>query len=361
MTTANPLARPSSPLNPNKFARQYIGTIAVVLLITLALFQLQGYLGDANISLLYLLLVLFYATTTRPALTIFCGAISFFCYDFFLLPPIFDVRPNSPTKLLDPAVFLVVAWVTSALAERSRQNAVEMATYQQASQFRTTLLHLISHNLRTPLATIKTALSSLLVSPDTAPRDLLVEADQECDRLNRLIGNVLQLSRLDAHAIRLHTDWNALDEVVSVVFSRWRTETIEKKLTASFPTTFPLVQFDFDLVESVLTNLIENALRHGRPPIRVLIELIGTEVRVCVQDVGPGIPVAQRKYLFQQFLTTNASGLGLGLAVCKGLVEAQGGRLWAEFQPGKTSFIFTLPLTVYQDDREEPDDTDIDR
>lgn len=335
---------------------QYIAVLLTVSLLTLTLFNLRSFFGDANISLLYLLIVLFCATTARPGVTVFCGAFSFFCYDFFLIQPIFDIRPSSPIKLLDPLAFFVVALVTGALAERSRQYAVEKATYQQASQFRSTLLNLISHNLRTPLATIKTVISNLLTSPGASPVEMLTAADRECDRLNRLIGNVLQLSRLDANAIQIRKDWNALDEVISIVFARWREETRNRKLSASFPPSLPLIQFDFALIEGVLTNLVENAFRHGKPPVHVAVKLLEDKVQITVQDAGPGVPVADRKKLFQQFSVNTSGGLGLGLAVCKGLVEAHSGQLWAEFSSGRSLFIFNLPLVVYRGDNEPHSD-----
>ena len=340
---------------------QYLATLITVLLATFALFNLRSYLGDANISLLYLLIVLFCAATANPRVTIFCGVLSFLCYDFFLIPPIFDIRPSSPIKLLDPLAFFVVALVTGILAERSRQYAVEKATYQQASQFRTTLLHLVSHNLRTPLATIKTALSSLLASPTMPPLELLTAADHECDRLNRLISNVLQLSRLDADAIQLHKDWNGLDDVVSTVFSRWRTEVTEKKLSASFPESLPLIQFDFELIESVLTNLVENAFRHGSPPVKVGIDLHDKSVNICVEDCGHSLVRANQTKLFHQFSTSKMGGLGLGLAVCKGLITAHGGRIWVESDSWRTRFIFSLPLVPYPGDDENGDEPHPDR
>src|SRR5690348_6144141 len=101
---------------------QYAGVLLAVAALTSVLFALRSELGDANISLLYLLLVLFCATTARAEVTIFCGIVSFLCYDFFLIPPVFDLVPHSPIKLLDPLAFLIVALVTSILSERSRKN-----------------------------------------------------------------------------------------------------------------------------------------------------------------------------------------------------------------------------------------------
>ncbi|MCC7452303.1 MAG: DUF4118 domain-containing protein [Anaerolineae bacterium] len=345
------------PAFAGRWLWQFLLVLAVVALATFALFLLRSYLGDTNISLVYLLIVLFCAAATNLRVTLLCGVSSFLCYDFFLIPPIFDFVPSSPVKLLDPLTFLIVALVTGILAERSRQYAVELATYRQVDQFRATLLYLISHNLRTPVATIKAALTSLLTLQDTLPvqRDLLAAANRDCDRLNQLIGNVLQLSKLDSHALQLHQDWNGLDEVISTVFARWSDAVAHKQLTASIPPSLPLIRFDFTLIQEVLTNLIDNAFRHGCPPVHVSITLQPNEVWIAVEGAGTGIPESERATLFQPFTSGRAGGVGLGLAVCRGLVEAHRGRLWATFLPGKTRFTFSLPRIVYQDSGNESD------
>jgi two-component system sensor histidine kinase KdpD len=206
--------------------------------------------------------------------------------------------------------------------------------------------------LRTPLAIVKTALTSVLAL-NTVPsesRALLLDANEECDHLNRLIKNVLQLSRLEAHAVQVNKDWNSLDEVISIVFRRWPDDVNRRALTAEIPDSLPLLQFDFELIEAVLTNLTENALRHGCPPVRIAVTAHESEVWISVEDRGRGIPLQHRAQLFKPFSTTKASGIGLGLAVCKGLVEAHGGRLWATFEPGQTQFIFALPFVAYPEE-----------
>jgi K+-sensing histidine kinase KdpD len=344
-----------SLLSHKKQPWQYAAVLGAVLVITFGLFLLREKLGDTNISLVYLLIVLFCAVTTEPGVSIFCSGVSFLCYDYFLIEPIFNFIPYSPTKLLDPLAFFVVALVTGALSERSRQIAADKAAYQQASQFRTTILHLVSHNLRTPLAAIKAALTSVLASETLSEtsKDLLASANQETDHLNRLIGNVLQISRLDTQTVQLREDWNGLDDVISSVFGRWRSLVQSKELTATIPPTLPLIKFDFALIENVLINLVENAVRHGHTPIHVYVELQTSEVWVSVNDSGNGVPIEQREQLFKHFTSVKSGGLGLGLAVCKGLVEAHHGRLWANFRPAQTSFTFALPLMVYKESDDE--------
>lgn len=329
---------------------QYIFTGCAVLATTLLIFKLRPTFGQVNISVLYLFIVLLCAAFAHPGVTLFCGLLSFLCYDFFLVPPVFTLQVSSPAQLIDPFAFLCVAVVTCIMAERTRQRTIQTAIYREADQFRAILLNLVSHNLRTPLAIVKTALTSVLAlnAVPSESRMLLLDANEECDHLNRLIKNVLQLSRLEAHAVQIHKDWNSLDEVISIVFRRWPEEVSTRALTAEIPDSLPLLQFDFELIEAVLTNLTENALRHGCPPVRITVSTHETEVWISVGDTGRGISPQHRAQLFKPFATTKASGIGLGLAVCKGLVEAHSGRLWATFEP--TQFIFALPLVPYPEE-----------
>ncbi len=342
-----------------QIAWQYGVTCIGILGITLILFRVRMVANLSNYSIIYLFAVLLCAVIAPPGVTLFCGLFSFLCYDFFLVPPVFTLQVDFPAQLIDPLAFLSVALVTCIMAGRSRQRAVQSMVYQEADAFRATLLHLISHNLRTPVATIKTALSSLLTL-DEIPEDsaqLLRNADQECDRLNRLIGNVLQLSRVEASAVHIHNAWNAPDEVVSTSVRRWQPALENHSLKVTLPPALPLVQFDFDLIEAVLINLIENAFRHGCPPVLVEVALVENEIRFSVQDTGRGVPPTQRSELFTRFSSSTSDGIGLGLAVCKGLIALHGGRIWAEFEPRATRFVFSLPLICYQD---ETDDSPLD-
>jgi len=327
---------------------QYSLVFLVVIVTTLVLFEVKSFIGDAKVSLVYLLIVLCCAAVAHPGVTLFCGLWSFLCYDFFLVPPVFDFRFASPIQVLDPLAFLVVAVVTGAIAERSRQHADEKIAYQKADQLRATLLNLVSHNLRTPLSTIKAVLTSLLTQNniDAESKQLLVYADQEVDHLNRLIANVLQLSRLEASVFQINKRWDVLDELIGTVLSRWPEEAADGTLSANLAETPALVLFDFELIEAVLTNLIDNAFRHGQPPVKVAVSAHPDEIWVSVEDAGAGIPVKDRARLFDKFFNVKSKGIGLGLAVCKGLVEAHGGRIWAEFAPAYTRFTFTLPLVA---------------
>lgn len=330
-----------------RLAGQYVIVGLAILGTTLIIFSLRPVFGNINISVLYLFIVLGCAAFAHPSVTLFSGLLSFLCYDFFLVPPYLTLQVASPIQLIDPLAFLAVAVVTCIMAERSRRRTIQAEIYREADQLRATLLNLVSHNLRTPLAIVKTALTSVLAlnAMPSESRLLLQDANEETDRLNRLISNVLQLSKLEAHAVQINKDWNSLDEVISIVFRRWPDALADGSLKAQILDDLPLLQFDFELIEGVLTNLTENAFRHGCPPVRITIAKHEAEVWTTIEDAGPGVPLQHRAQLFQPFSTSKASGIGLGLAVCKGLVEAHGGRLTATFEP--TRFNVILPYVTY--------------
>jgi two-component system sensor histidine kinase KdpD len=335
-------------------AGQYFAAFCVVILVTLILYGLKPYLPDTKTSLFYLLVILGCALVAHPGVTFFCGLLSFLCYDFFLVPPYFDLRFAQPWQVLDPLAFLFVAVFVGTLAERARQQANERAVYQRADQLRATLLHLVSHNLRNPLAIIKTAISTLNTSStlDEETRQILHHADCEVDHLARLVTNVLQLSRLEANALQIHKRWDALDEVINSALARWSEERASGALKVVYDKIPALVQFDFELIEAVLTNLIDNAFRHGHVPIKVHVSASTTDVIIAVEDCGTGVLLPDRNHLFENFYNVHSRGIGLGLAVCKGLIEAHGGQIWAEFKPNQTRFIFTLPSSPIPIDEE---------
>jgi len=246
---------------------------------------------------------------------------------------------------------VVVALVTCVMAGRVRQRSVQAQVYREADALRSTLLHLIAHNLRTPLTTIKTSLSTVLTL-EQLPADsqaLIAEADLECDRLNRLIENVLQFSRLEAHALRMHMEWSAIDEVVSDVLGRWPEAVANGHLYATLPAGLALAWFDFQLIAAVLENLVDNAFKHGQPPIHLSVSTDTSAITFCVEDAGNGVPIEQRNQLFDQFVSLSNSGVGLGLAVCKGIVTMHGGQIRSDFAPGHTRFCFTIPARYYLD------------
>ncbi|HEY0935114.1 MAG TPA: ATP-binding protein [Trebonia sp.] len=211
-----------------------------------------------------------------------------------------------------------------------------------ADRMRTALLTAVSHDLRSPIASAKAAVTSLR-SPDmhwspADTRELLATADESLDRLTRLVGNLLDMSRLQAGALSLFPRPAGLDEVVALALDDLGPA--GRDITVEIPETLPAVRADPAILERVVVNLTENALRYspaGKAPL-LAASALGNRVELRVVDRGPGIPEKDRERMFVPFQrlgdTDNTTGVGLGLALARGLTEAMGGTLTAEDTPG---------------------------
>jgi two-component system, OmpR family, sensor histidine kinase KdpD len=259
-------------------------------------------------------------------------------------------------EALGLVLLLFTALVTAQLAAAARRGAEtarEAAVARRSDELKTALLRAVTHNLRTPLASIKTSVSGLR-QPDAAfaeedRAELLAEIEEETDRLDRLVTNLLDASRLEAGGVTLRAHPQDVRELVEAVLERLRPRLRGRPVCVEAPDELPAVDCDYAQIDQVVTNLLENALLHTPPETPVLARLSREDgmVRVEVEDRGPGIPPGERERVFRAFERgrTRAPGSGLGLTIARGFVEAHGGRIWLEDAPGTGSrFVFTLPL-----------------
>jgi two-component system, OmpR family, sensor histidine kinase KdpD len=237
---------------------------------------------------------------------------------------------------------------------RLQGEATEAEVLRRTDQLRTALLNAVSHDLRTPLSSIIASAGSLLQTDvewsEKDRREFAHAIEQEAERLDRLVGNLLDLSRIQAGSIRPEKAWYDLSTVVDEAAARLRAVTGDR-LVVDVPEGLPPVEFDFVEIDQVISNLIENAVKHtpSDTEIRVSALVSGDEVQVEVSDRGPGVPAEDISRVFDPFYrgprADSPPGSGLGLAVAKGLIEAHGGRIWAENGvKGGARFVFTLPL-----------------
>src|SRR5580692_5059204 len=256
------------------------------------------------------------------------------------------------------------AYAAVALEQQRLAAAAEAAKpIAAADRMRTALLTAVSHDLRSPLASAKAAVTSLR-SPDmhwdaADTEELLATADESLDRLTRLVGNLLDMSRLQAGALSLFPRPAGVDEIVALALDNL--EPLGRDVTVDIPESLPAVQADPAILERVVVNLIENALRYspaGKPPL-LAASALGDHVELRVVDRGPGIPESDRERMFVPFQrlgdTDNTSGVGLGLALSRGLTEAMGGTLTAEDTPGGgLTMTVSLPVAPEPDCQCEP-------
>ncbi len=264
--------------------------------------------------------------------------------------------------MLEPAslqMLTTFAAQAGLVIERARlaREAARARLLEESDQLKSALLSSVSHDLRTPLAAIKASATVLLQDvalEASARRDLLSAINEESDRLNRLVGDLLDMSRIEAGALRLKPDWCDLDELIRAVVRRSSSRLAAFTMRLDWPDDLPLVFADYVQVDRVLTNLMENAIRFAPPSsvIEIAARSSQTEVTVSVSNEGPAIPVEARARLFDKFYRVSEGrspdmGTGLGLSICKGIVEAHGGRIWVESPLAENRgvrFVFTLPF-----------------
>ena len=233
--------------------------------------------------------------------------------------------------------------------ERLAAQSAETEAARRADVVKTAVLHAVSHDFRSPLTAITTAAGGLregaLSQQDR--EDLLNVIDTESRRLARMVGDLLDLSRIQAGAVNPRTDWCDLGDVVAGAVAQVREAVGDHPVSIELPADLPLVRADAAQLERVFTNLLENAVRHSPPgtPVKISGGSGGGRVTVRVTDRGRGIPAAQRSQVFEPFFRGRDSGggSGLGLAICRGFVEANRGRIQLS-SSGGTSFAVSFPL-----------------
>ncbi len=240
------------------------------------------------------------------------------------------------------------AWLAQA---ESRAQVLE-----ESDQLKSAILSSVSHELRTPLSTIKAAASSLRsgeVGWDSPARaDLITAIDDEADHLNMLVGNLLDMSRIESGALKPKREWNILPEIVGSVLARMKNLSAEHAIETHIPDTLPLIPVDYVQMEQVFTNLISNSLKYApaHTVVGIRAELQEDTLRIQVRNQGPHVPSQDLERIFDKFYritdADRVTGTGLGLSICKGIIEAHGGRIWAENVPDGLAFNFTLPLIL---------------
>jgi len=227
---------------------------------------------------------------------------------------------------------------------------------EEADRLKTAFLATVSHELRTPLASIKGFASTLLADDVTwdaeSQRDFVETIDREADRLTELIGQLLDMSRLESGTLRIDRQPYHLSDILAQTEGRLRALTAQHRLVLNIALHLPLLNADADRIGNVLSNLVENAAKFAPPGTEITVTA-GAEdgqILVSVADEGPGIAPQHQAHVFERFYRVDSEparsqpGAGLGLPICKGLVEAHGGSIWVQSEPGQgATFFFSLP------------------
>lgn len=368
-----------------------VGTLAATGVLKL----FGGHVNSTTVALGLLLVVLFVATAwgSRPA--VLASLLGVLCFNFFYLPPVGRWTIDDPDNWVALLAFLLTAVTAGQLSARAKRRAEEATAgrreierlyrelqdaFERASQakaleqsekLKSALLDAVTHDLRTPLTSIKASVTTLLeetrpeVGDDAAAldaegrREMLEVIDEETDRLNRFVEGLVEMARIEAGEMRLRQRWGSVEEVVSAALERAAPLTRGHEVLVEMDQGLPAVRVDARAMAEVLYTLLDNAAKYSNAGTRIGVfaeRAGGGAVRLCVEDEGPGVAPELRERVFDKFFRAmrdgdagapKPSGTGLGLAIAKGIVEAHGGRVHIEDTRGGgrgSRVVVTLPV-----------------
>ncbi len=227
---------------------------------------------------------------------------------------------------------------------------------EESDKLKSSLLSSVSHELRTPLSAIKASVSSLrsrsVTWSEPERNELLATIEEETDHLNTLVGDLLDMSRIESGVVQPNRTWNSISEIAWGVVRKMRVQLQDHRLVVNIPRDIPLIPTDYVMMEQVFANLLSNSIKYAPPTTTIKIEAAveNDVVHIGVINQSQPVPEEHLDRIFDKFhRITEADkimGTGLGLSICKGLIEAHGGKIWAANEPDGFAFHFTLPLTM---------------
>jgi len=362
--------------------------------LTLLLKIIGTHVNAATVSLALLLTVLFIATRWGSAPALATSIVAMLCFNFFFLPPLGTFTIAATDNWVALIAFLITAITAGQLSASAKRraeeaeagkreierlyaelrDAFERASHtealRQSEKLKSALLDAVTHDLRTPLTSIKASVTTLLdevrgraaespVSLDPESRVEMMEViDEESDRLSHFINGLIELARIEAGELHLRRRWGVVDEIISTALSRAEPITRSHRVEVDVEQELPGVRVDERAVSEVVYTLIDNAAKYSPKgsTIRITARRAGEgQIQMAVEDEGSGIPIELRERVFDKFFratrdgdvrSRQPTGTGMGLAIAKGIVEAHEGRIWIESgSNGKgTRVVFTLPI-----------------
>ena len=239
---------------------------------------------------------------------------------------------------------------------RLQNNENLLRIYEESDQLKSSLLNSVSHELRTPLSVIKASVSSLRMEnielDKAAQKELLTTVEEETDELNLLVGNLLDMSRIEAGALHPQIKWNSLEEIVSGVALKMHKQLTNHHLEIIIEENLPLIPIDYILIERVLVNLINNSVKYSPENTEIVLgaKIENGNLHIRIQNQSQSIPEEYLPRIFEKFFrmdkNESITGTGLGLSICKGIIDAHGGKIWAENKDQAFLYHITLPTTL---------------
>jgi len=386
-------------MKPLQFEKSWTGYLIAASGIgatTAVLSLFRSHVNATTVALALLLVVLLVATRYGAKPAVAASLLGVLCFNNFFLPPFGTLTIAAPDNWIALFAFLVTAITVGQLSASAKRRAEEADTgrreierlyeelqtaferasraeaLKQSEKLKSALLDAVTHDIRTPLTSIKASVSTLLEELQTttvngrpvtldidARREMLEVIDEECDRLNRFVEGLIELARIEAGELHLRRRWGVVDEIVATVLKRAEPLTRNHKVMVEIADEIPAVQVDPRAVAEVVFTLIDNAVKYSSAGTEILVSAQQADaemIQIAVEDEGQTIPRDMRERVFDKFFratrdgdTSGAiqpKGTGMGLAVAKGIVEAHGGQIWIEdkLEGVGTRAVFTLPI-----------------
>jgi len=367
----------------------YLAALLGTAVVTALLVPFREQINSTTTALAYLLAVLFVALFWGSGPALVASVVGVLCFNFFFLPPFYTLHISHPENWIALFAFFTTALAVGQLSAREKRRAEEaergereierlykelQAAFERASQaealkqserLKSALLDAVTHDLRTPLTSIKASITTLLDDTRAAEfaldkesrLEMLEVIDEESDRLNRFISGLIDLARIDAGELQLRRQWGVIDEIVSTALARAQPLTQEHEVEVKIEEELPAVRVDERAVSEVVYTLIDNAAKYSPrgTKIKITAGVSDGMIEMAVEDQGEGVPVALRERVFDKFFratrdgdvrTRQPSGTGMGLAIAKGIVEAHEGKIWIESATDGhgARVVFTLPI-----------------
>lgn len=348
--------------------KQYIIAVAGVAVLTLACWLLTALTGYAAISLIYLLGVLLAGMILSRGPVLLVAALSAVAWNFLFIPPLFTLHIAKLEDALTFATYFIIALTVGNLTAqlKAREHlAAQVQLAKNSERLRKTLLDCVSHELKTPLAAIGAASQELLrLAPNASNTEMLQQLASEIHhgshRLHRVVNNLLDMNRLESGVIQPNCEWCDVRELLQSAIDIERESINGREIRLDVPDNVPLALVDHTLIEQAVAKLLANAGSHtpSRSPIEIDAEYRDGQLVISVSDRGPGVPPQSGEKLFEKFYRGDGrrtGGLGLGLSIARGFVEAHGGRLTVENRDGGGArFTINLPVRVTNENILEP-------
>lgn len=338
--------------------KQYLLSLLLVCFVSATCFALSAYMGPQVVAFILLLTVSIIALFFTILPVLLATVLSALIWDFFFLLPRYNFRVGNTEDKILLSMYFVIALVNSVLTYKIRQ--IEKISRQKEEKANTlklydTLLNSLSHELRTPIATIIGATDNLLDEPSRlSPNDnkkLLSEIAVASLRLNRQVENLLSMSRLESGFFQPRKDWCDIQDMVFGIIQSLEESLTRHKIEIDIRQDLPLVRIDCGLMEQVIYNLIFNAILYTPEGSLISIRVDCPEMRlmILVEDDGPGFPEQEIDKVFEKFYRMdNSKGSGLGLSIVKGFVEAHNGAIkLTNRRTGGARFVIDLPAEFY--------------